>query len=139
VDELPRWQPGTAMVLSTAGAHPHAIAVSTAVRAGPRRILLALALGRGSLARVRSDPRCALTILAAGDVACTVHARAEVVADPIAELPQVAAIALEVLDIQDHRRAEFVIEAAPAWRWVDDDARERDAAVRHALEELARR
>lgn len=139
MDELPRWQPGTAMVLSTAGAHPHAIPVSTAVRADHRRVLLALALGRGSLARVRSDPRCALTILAAGDVACTVHARAEIVADPIAKLPQVAAIALEVVDIQDHRRAEFVIEAAPTWRWVDDDARRRDAAVRHALEELARR
>src|SRR5918911_387339 len=66
---LPEWPPGTVAVLSTAGAAPHAIPVSTAVRAGERHVLLALAPRRSSLARLRADPRVALTVLAAGDVA----------------------------------------------------------------------
>ena len=79
MNELPEWEPGTVCVLSTGGGDPHAIPVSTAVRAGPRRVLLALAARRETLARLRREPRCALTIMAGGDVACTVHARAEIV------------------------------------------------------------
>ena len=41
--------------------------------------MFALALRRESLARLREDPRCALTILAAGDVAVTAIGRATVV------------------------------------------------------------
>ena len=55
-DPLPDWPPGTVAILSTAGGAPHAIPVSTAVRAGPRRVLLALARTRASLARLRDDP-----------------------------------------------------------------------------------
>src|SRR6185295_15230638 len=68
-DPLPDWPTGTVAILSTAGGAPHAIPVSTAVRAGPRRVLLALARTRDSLARLRADPRCALIVIAAGDVA----------------------------------------------------------------------
>ena len=57
---LPEWPPGTVAVLSTAGRPLHAIPVSTAVRGGPRRVLLALARTRTSLARLREDPDCAL-------------------------------------------------------------------------------
>ena len=133
------WEPGTVCVLSTGGGAPHAIPVSTAVRAGPRRVLLALAARRETLARLRREPRCALTIMAAGDVACTVHARAQIVAESLRGAEGVAAVALEVDDIQDHMQPRFAIAAGVAWDWTDEDARKGDAAVRAALDELARR
>jgi hypothetical protein len=136
VDALPEWEDGTVSVLSTGGGAPHAIPISTAVRAGPRRVLIALAARRESLARLRRDPRCALTILTGPDVACTAHARAEILRE-VAE--GVLAVALDVDAIQDHRQPRFAIEAGVAWRWTDVEARERDGAVRAALSELARR
>src|SRR5215218_11269394 len=75
---LPTWEPGTVAILSTGAGAPHAIPVSTAIPAGPDAILLALALRRESLARLREEPRCALTIVAAGNVAVTVHGRAKI-------------------------------------------------------------
>jgi hypothetical protein len=138
MDELPDWEPGTVCVLSTGAGAPRAIPVSTAVRAGPRRVLLALAPRRESLARLRREPRCALTIVAAG-VACTVHARAEVVEERLPGAEGVAAVALEVDDIQDHLQPRFSIAGGVAWDWTDEDARASDAAVRGALAELARR
>jgi hypothetical protein len=137
VQELPEWEDGTVAVLSTGGGAPHAIPVSAAVRAGPRRALIALALGRESLARLRREPRCALTILAAGDVACTAHARARIVDEEAVE--GVAVVALDVDAIQDHMQPRFGIDAGVAWHWTDDSSRERDAAVRSALRRLAQR
>jgi hypothetical protein len=137
--ELPAWEPGTVCVLSTGGGAPHAIPVSTAVRAGSRRVLLALAARRETLARLRREPRCALTVMAAGDVACTVHARAEIVEESLPGAEGVAAVSLEVDAIQDHMQPRFAITAGVAWDWTDDDARASDAAVRGALDELARR
>jgi Pyridoxamine 5'-phosphate oxidase len=137
--ELPEWEPGTVCVLSTGGGAPHAIPVSTALRAGPRRVLLALATRRETLARLRREPRCALTLMAANDVACTAHARAEIVADSLPGAEGVAAVSLEVDAIQDHMQPRFVITAGVAWDWTDEDARASDAAVRGALDELARR
>jgi hypothetical protein len=139
MNELPEWEPGTVCVLSTAAGAPHAIPVSTAVRAGPRRVLLALASRRESLVRLRRDPRCALTIMAAGDVACTAHARAEIVHEALPGAEGVAAVALEVDAIQDHMQPRFAIAAGVAWNWTDDEARAGDSAVRDALAELARR
>jgi hypothetical protein len=40
---LTRWPPGTVLVLSTGGEEPHAIPVSAALLAGPRRVLIGLA------------------------------------------------------------------------------------------------
>src|SRR4051812_6162005 len=139
MSELPEWEPGTVCVLSTGGGSPHAIPISTAVRAGPRRILLALAARRETLARLRREPRCALTVMATGDVACTVHARAQVVQESLRGAEGVAAVALEVDAIQDHMQPRFAIAAGVAWSWTDAHARESDAAVRAALDELARR
>jgi hypothetical protein len=139
MNELPEWEPGTVCVLSTGGGSPHAIPISTAVRAGPRRILLALAARRETLARLRREPRCALTVMAAGDVACTVHARAQVVEESLRGAEGVAAVALEVDAIQDHMQPRFAIAAGVAWSWTDAQALESDAAVRAALDELARR
>jgi hypothetical protein len=137
LDELPDWAPGTVAILSTGAGRPHAIPVSTGVRAGPRRVLIALALRRESLARLREDPRCALTILAAGDVACTALARATIVREPMTASDRVAAVALDVDEIQDHRQPRFAIDAGVAWHWTDDEARDRDADIRAELAELA--
>jgi flavin reductase (DIM6/NTAB) family NADH-FMN oxidoreductase RutF len=137
--ELPHWEPGTVCVLCTGGGAPHAIPVSTAVRAGPQRVLLALAARRESLARLRREPRCALTVMAAGDVACTIHARAEVVEESLPGAEGVAGVSLAVDAIQDHMQPRFSIAAGVAWDWTDEEARASDAAVRGALDELARR
>lgn len=130
---LPEWPPGAVAVLSTAGEAPHAIPVSTALRAGPRAIVLGLASRRESLARLRADPRCALTVLAAGDVAFTAHGRAAVVSED----DGLAAVRIEVDAVQDHRQDTFVIEDGVRWRWTDAAAERRDAEVRAALARLA--
>jgi hypothetical protein len=135
--DLPDWPAGTAAVLSTGAGAPHAIPVSTAVRAGPRRILLALARRRASLARLREDPRCALTVLAGGDLAFTAHGRATVIQDPMEVADGVVAVAIDVEAVQSHDDPRFVIEEAVRWRWVDAEAAERDAAIHKALRGLA--
>jgi hypothetical protein len=134
---LPEWPPGAVVVLSTGGGAPHAIPVSTAVRAGPRRALLALASTRESLNRLRADPRCALTVLAAGDVAFTAHGRATVVQDPMEVADGVVAVAIEVDAVQSHGDPRFAIDEGVRWRWVDPGAAERDAAIQEALRGLA--
>jgi len=129
---LPDWPAGTVTVLSTAAGPPHAIPVSTAVRSGPSTIHLALGLRRESLARLREDPRCALTVLAAGDVAFTAHG----VATVVEEGERVAAVRLDVEAVQDHNRPTFAIEDGVRWRWTDADAERADAEVRAALRRL---
>jgi hypothetical protein len=123
------WPPGTVAVLATSG--PHAIPVSTAMRAGPRSVLLALGPSRGSLARLREDPRCALAVIAEG-VAITLRGRATVVG----EAAGAVAVRLEVEAVDDHAQPTFAIEAGVRWRWTDEEAERRDAAVRAALCQL---
>jgi hypothetical protein len=132
---LPDWPAETVTVLATAGEAPHAIPVSAAVRAGPRRVLVALAVTRGSLARLRADGRVALAIVAP-DVAVTAHGRARVVDEALVE--GVVAVEIEVDSVQDHDRPTFSIEAGVRWRWTDVEAQRRDAEVRAALARLAR-
>jgi flavin reductase (DIM6/NTAB) family NADH-FMN oxidoreductase RutF len=130
--ELPHWPPGTVAILATGAGAPHAIPVSTIVRAGPRTILFALAHRRESLARLREDPRVALAILAEDDVAITAHGHAEVIND----LGRVVAVRVEVDEIADHGTPAFTIEASVRWRWTDPEAERADADVRAALESL---
>src|SRR4051812_37756511 len=92
---LPAWEDGTVAVLSTGGGPPPALPGSTAVRAGRAAILLALALRRVSLARLRAEPAVALTVMAA-DVACTALGRATVVREPMAASDAVAAVLIDV-------------------------------------------
>ena len=139
LSSLPEWTAGTVAILSTGAGPPHAIPVSTGVRAGDRRVLIALALRRESLARLREDPRCALTILSEGDVAITAHARAEILEDPMSISDRIAAVALEVDSIQDHGQPRFEIEGGVRWRWTDAEAEARDAEIRQALSALAAR
>ena len=135
--ELPDWRPGAVAILSTGGGAPHAIPVSAAVRAGPCTVVVALARRRESLARLREDPRCALTILEGGNVALTAHARAAIAADPLPAADRVAAVRLDVERIQDHRQPTFEIDAGVRWHWTDAEAEGQDATVRAALAELA--
>jgi hypothetical protein len=128
---LPDWPDGTVAVLSTAAGPPHAIPVSTAVRSGDATIHLALALRRESLARLREDRRCALTVLAAG-VAVTAHATAAVVE----ERERVALVRLDVDSVQDHGQPTFEVDAGVGWHWTDAEAERADAELRSALRAL---
>jgi hypothetical protein len=133
---LPEWPPGTVTILATAGEPPHAIPVSAAVRAGPRRAVLGLAASRGSLARLRADPRVSLAIIASG-LAVTAYGRARVLNEALAE--GVVAVEIEVEEVQDHDRPTFAIESAVRWRWTDPEAQRRDAEVHAALARVAAR
>ncbi len=82
---------------------------------------------------MREDPRVALTVLAAGDVAFTAHGTAQVVADPLPGLDGVVGVEINVERVSSHKRPTFSIADGVAWGWADDEARERDAAVRSAL------
>jgi hypothetical protein len=135
---LPDWPDATVAVLSTGGGAPHAIPVSTALRTGPQAIHLALALRRESLARVRLDPRVALTVHAPG-LAFTALGTATIVEEPLAEAPGVAALRIAVEAIQDHRTPRFALDAGVAWHWTDPDAGAADAAVRAGLRRVAAR
>jgi len=132
--EIPDWPPGTVAILATAGSEggPHAIPVSTAVRTGPTTVLLALGRGRGSLARLQAEPRCALAVFAPG-VSVTLHGHAEVAG----EAAGTVAVRLEVDRVMDHGQPTFEIEAGVAWRWTDAEAERRDREVRAALRALS--
>jgi hypothetical protein len=126
---LPEWPAGTVAVLSTAG--PHAIPVSTAIRGGDGAIHFALAHTRDSLARLRDEPRCALTIMAAG-VAVTAYGAADVVdADD-----RVAYLRLDVESVADHDRPTFSLDEGVRWHWSDAGAEAGDEKVRAALRRL---
>jgi flavin reductase (DIM6/NTAB) family NADH-FMN oxidoreductase RutF len=128
MDALPQWPDKTVAVLATAGAAPHAIPVSTAVRRGPRELAFALALPRTSLRRLRAEPACAIVILAAG-ISVTVHGRATVER----ELERFAVVRVDVDSIQDHASPRFEIDAGVAWHWTSPEAAESDAGTRSAL------
>jgi Pyridoxamine 5'-phosphate oxidase len=127
---LPEWPDGTVATLSTGAGEPHAIPVSTLVRAGDRAVLFVLARRRESLARLRSDPRCALTILAAG-VAVTAIGRATVLDAEISE--RVVAVRLDVERVQDHDQPTFELLEGVRWRWTDPDAERADESMREKL------
>jgi flavin reductase (DIM6/NTAB) family NADH-FMN oxidoreductase RutF len=125
MDELPEWPEGTVAVLSTGGGEPHAIPVSTAARRGPHVLAFALAHSRRSLTRLRKEPACALTIIAA-DLAFTAVGRAVVEA----EHEKVAVVRMTVDGIQDHMRPTFAVQEGVRWDWTDESAAAADAEVR---------
>jgi hypothetical protein len=128
MNELPEWPDGTVAVLSTGAGAPHAIPVSTALRRGPRTIVLALSLRRESLARLREDPRCAVTVLAAGNVAFTALGRAS-----LEDGERLARVTVEVEEIQDHRHGTFEVDAGVRWHWTDAEAERADGETRSWL------
>ena len=115
------------------GRSAHAIPVSLILRAGPRAIVVGLAPRREALARLRADPRAALTILAAGDHAFTAHGRATA----FEETGAVVAVRIAVERIADHNRPTYEIRDGVQWDWTDEEERERDAATRAGLRRLA--
>jgi hypothetical protein len=121
-------------VLCTSGDEPHAIPVSTALRAGPDRILIALADSRESLRRLRADSNVAITIQATG-VSCTALGTAAALDEPFVE--GMTAVEIVVARVQYHGRPTFALEGGVSWRWTDEAARARDAEVRSALSRLA--
>jgi Pyridoxamine 5'-phosphate oxidase len=86
-DVLPEWPTRTIAVLATLDDGPHAIPVSAPLRAGDRRILLSLHRTRGSLSRLREEPRVALVVLTEGNTAFTARGRARIVEEPMAAAP----------------------------------------------------
>jgi Pyridoxamine 5'-phosphate oxidase len=140
---LPDWPAGTVTILATAGEDPHAIPVSAAMRAGPRRALIALAGTRNSLARLRDNPRVSLTIMCE-DTAVTAYGSARALDehdehDDRALPAGVVAVEIDVDRVEDHDRPTFEIESGVRWRWTDADAERRDADVRAGLARLADR
>jgi hypothetical protein len=123
-------------VLATGAGRPHAIPVSTAVRAGSRTIALALALRRESLARLREEPHCALTIMAGENTAFTAHGLATIVEEPMAVSDRVAAVRIDVEAIQHHGQDTFEIDEGVRWHWTDAEAEQHDAAIRAALSRI---
>ncbi len=135
--ELPDWPAGTVAVLATGAGAPHAIPVSALLRAGPARIVLALAPRRESLRRLREDPRVALTVMAAGNVALTAEGGARVIAEPLPGAERVVGVEMLVERVQDHGTRHFAITDGVQWHWAEEEAERRDAQVRAALAALA--
>jgi Pyridoxamine 5'-phosphate oxidase len=132
MDVLPEWPEGTVAVLATAGEAPHAIPVSLVLRAGPQAVVIGLAERRESLARLRADPRCTITILAAGDHAFTLAGRAVSFHDG----GPVIGVRVEADELTDHNRPTYEITGAVQWRWTDAEAEARDGEARAALRKL---
>jgi hypothetical protein len=137
LDVLPDWPTRTIALLATVGDGPHVIPVSAPLRAADRRILLALRRSRGSLARLRLHQQVSLTILAEGNLAFTAHGRARIVEEPMAQAPDYAAVAIDVEQIDDHRQAEFLVEAGIDRRWLDEHERRALGNRVEALRQLA--
>jgi hypothetical protein len=133
VDALPEWPDGTVATLVTQGEAPHAIPVSLIHRTGPHEVLVGLAPRREALARLREDPRAALTILAAGDHAFTAHGRVTA----FEEAGKIVAVRIAVERIADHNRPTYEIRDGVQWEWTDAAERQRDAQARAALRELS--
>ncbi len=133
-DALPQWPVGTVAILVTVDGPPHAIPVSAAVRAGHDRVLIGLAAGRQSLARLRRNPAVALAVLGE-NLAVTIEGVARVLDEDVAE--GTVAVQITAQSVQDHLRPTFELRSGVGWRWVDEAAAARDQHVRDALLSLA--
>ena len=136
-DALPEFPPAMVAILATVGpAGPVAIPVSAVVRHGPRALLLGLAARRGSLVRLRHDPRVALSLSGPG-FSLAVEGEAAVAADPLPGVERVVAVAVRATGIRDVRGASTEVDAGMLWRWTDDASDARHRAVMAALGRLA--
>ena len=134
---LPEWPPRTIAILATMDGRPYAIPVSAPVRAGDRRILIALQRTRGSLARLRHQPEVALVVLAEGNIAFTARGRAAVIAEPMTASRDYAAVAIEVEKVDDHRQRAFEVDNGIGRRWLDSDEQQALGARIQELRQLA--
>jgi hypothetical protein len=135
MDALPPWPPGTAAVLCVTG--PHAIPVSTSIRAGDRRVLLALGGRRETLRRLREDPAVALCVMAEG-LAFTAKGQGRVVQEGVEAAAGLMVVEIAVDEVVDHLAdGRTSMDAAAAWHWSDDKAAGSDPLIRAELESLA--
>jgi hypothetical protein len=137
VSDIPPLPSDAVAALATLGDEgPAVIPVSAIHRAGPHRVLFALAPGRGSLARIRADGRVALLVMAAG-VAVTVRGDATVVADPLPGADFVVALALEAREVTDTLGDRTLLHGGVRWGWRDPLSARRHREVLAALATLA--
>jgi flavin reductase (DIM6/NTAB) family NADH-FMN oxidoreductase RutF len=137
-DAIPELPEGIVAVLATVGRDgPAAIPVSALLRAGPDRLLLALARTRGSVARLRADPRCAVSLNGPGMSRC-LEGTARVAADPLPGADFMVAFELRAERIRDARGPATEVDEGIRWRWTTAEAAERHAAVMAALAALSR-
>ena len=135
MDRLPEWKQGTPAVLCVAG--PHAIPVSTFLRAADDRVLLTLGRKRETLERLRRDPGVALCMLGEG-IAFTAHGEARVLAEELEAADTMVVVELRVERVQDHLadgRTEMLDGAG--WRWLDEPSAELEPRILAVLEGLA--
>ena len=133
---IPDLPEGIVAVLATTGpAGPAAIPVSAVVRAGPGLLLFALARTRGSVARLRDDPRAAVSLNGPGMSLC-VEGLARVAADPLPGAQFMVGYRLEAGRIRDARGPATEVDEGIRWRWTSADAAARHAAVMAALAAL---
>jgi Pyridoxamine 5'-phosphate oxidase len=134
MERLPQWERGTPAVLCVAGPHP--IPVSTAVRAGDDRVVLAIGRERETLRRLRADPAAALLVMGAG-VAFTAHGEARVVAEQLEAADTIVAVELRVARVQDHLAdgRSLMLDGA-RWRWATEELAAADQATFAELERL---
>jgi Pyridoxamine 5'-phosphate oxidase len=134
MERLPVWERGTPAVLCVAGPHP--IPVSTAVRAGDDRVVIALGRERETLRRLRADPAVALLVMGA-DVAFTAHGEARVVAEQLEAADTIVAVELRVARVQDHLAdGRSVMLDGARWRWATEELAAADEATFAELERL---
>lgn len=133
IPELPR---DLVAVLATTGDDgPVAIPVSALHRRDGGCLLLALARRRASVARLRRDPRAALSLSGTGFSLC-VEGVADVAADPLPGAESMVAFAVRVRRAWDARGPATEVDAGIRWRWTAADAARRHEAVLDALAAL---
>lgn len=130
---LPEWEHGTVGVLCAPDCH--AIPVSTALRAGPDRLVFALGRRRSMLTRLRAEARASFCLLGEG-VAFTAFGPVAVIPDEL-DGADVTVLEMIVERLQDHLadgRTELLDGAR--WRWRDAGAADADQRVRADLARL---
>ncbi|MFN8121171.1 MAG: pyridoxamine 5'-phosphate oxidase family protein [Thermoleophilia bacterium] len=134
---LPEFPSGLVAVLATVAPDgPSAIPVSAVHRAGDREVLFALAHHRGSLGRLRADPRAALTLVGTG-FAVVARGEAAVVADPLPGAEFVTGLRFTATDIGDAIGLSTVVHGGIRWGWRDAASARRHRQVLAALRALA--
>ncbi len=135
---LPAFPADLVAVLATVAPDgPAAIPVSAVYRAGDHEVLFALAHHRGSLARLREDPRAALTRIGTG-FAVVARGEAAVVADPLPGADFVTGLRFTSVTVGDAIGLATVVHRGVRWGWRDAPSARRHRQVLTALRALAR-
>jgi len=126
-----------AVLATVAPDGPSAIPVSAVHRAGDREVLFALAHHRGSLSRLRGDPRAALTLVGTG-FALVARGEAVVIAEPLPGADFVTGVRFTAATISDAIGLTTLVHAGITWGWKDAASARRHRQVLAALRDLAR-